>query len=296
MGSIWLHTLPDALEELGRVSFHSGWEKRCRSSGGYNALMGIVVHHTASKTSTASDCNYMWNSAQDRPIGAIYLARDGEVVVGAAGATNCAGKGGPYTTSKGTIPLDSGNSNTISIEAGNAGTGEQWPTAQQDSYVALVAALCSYYGFDPLRDVMAHYEWTSRKIDPAGNSRYASGGNKWNMGQFRNDVKAKTTGGGPPTPGPVPPGPKPPPVKERRDMYAAIMKYSDTGDPNWAGWYSTDGGLTRHLVRDMQNAKLIVALGAVDAATLAVVSDPEWDGVSHTQSKGDLTAYLGGEA
>lgn len=195
-----MHTLPDALEGLD-VSLYSGWENRSRSSGGYNALMGIVVHHTASNTSTSSDCAYMWQNASDKPIGAIYLARDGEICVGAAGATNCAGKGGPYSTSKGTIPLDSANSNTINIEAANAGTGEQWPQAQQDAYVALVAALCRYYGFNPLRDVLSHFEWApGRKVDPAGNSRYASGGNKWNMDLFRNDVKVKVDGGQLPIP------------------------------------------------------------------------------------------------
>ena len=210
MGSIWLHTLPDALEDLGQVSFYSGWDTRSRSSGGYNALMGIVVHHTASNTSAANDTAYMWKNASDKPIGCMLVCRDGEVIVGAAGATNCAGKGGPYSTSKGTIPLDAGNSNTINIEAQNNGTGETWPIVQQDAYVALVAALCSYYDFDPLRDVLAHYEWTDRKIDPAGSSRYASGSNKWNMDQFRNDVKAKMSGTAP-TPVPPEPTPTPPP-------------------------------------------------------------------------------------
>jgi hypothetical protein len=207
MGSIWLHTLPDALEGLN-TRLYSGWEDRSRSSGGYNALMGIVVHHTASQTSTANDIAWMWQNSPDKPVGAIYVARDGEIVIGAAGATNCAGKGGPYTTSKGTIPLDSGNSNTINIEAGNNGVGEQWPTVQQDAYIALVAALCDYYDLDPLRDVLSHFEWApDRKIDPAGNSRYASGGNKWDMDRFRNDVKA-----GAPSPGPEPePEPEPPP-------------------------------------------------------------------------------------
>ena len=72
--------------------------------------MGIVVHHTASSTSTYNDTNYMWNNAPSKPVGAIYLARNGEIVVGAAGATNCAGLGGPYTTSKGTIAKDTANS------------------------------------------------------------------------------------------------------------------------------------------------------------------------------------------
>ena len=101
MGSIWLTTLPDALERLGNVSFYRGWQTRARRSGGYTALLGIVVHHTASSTSTYNDTNYMWNNAPRPPIGAIYLARNGEVVIGAAGATNCAGRGGPYVTIEG---------------------------------------------------------------------------------------------------------------------------------------------------------------------------------------------------
>jgi N-acetyl-anhydromuramyl-L-alanine amidase AmpD len=192
VGDIWLRDLPTALKSLGNVTLFKGWETRSRSSGGYNKLMGIVVHHTASSTSTYNDTTYMWINSPTKPVGALYLARNGEVVIGAAGATNCAGRGGPYTTSKGTIAKDTANSNTISIEAGNAGTGEPWPKVQQDTYVALVAALCSHYKLDPSRDVMAHHEWApDRKIDPAGSSRYAAGGNKWNMGVFRNDVKAR---------------------------------------------------------------------------------------------------------
>ena len=209
MGGIWLHDLPTVLSNGGvtNVSLFGGWQNRARKSGGYDALMGIVVHHTASKTSTANDTNYMWNNAEDRPVGAIYLARDGEVVIGAAGATNCAGKGGPYTTSKGTIPQDSANSRTISIEAGNNGTGEAWPTVQQDTYIRLVKALCVGYGFDPNRDVMSHAEWTpGRKVDPAGPSRWANGANTWNMDAFR----AELLGTKPPPPQPQP-EPEPPP-------------------------------------------------------------------------------------
>jgi hypothetical protein len=202
MGSIWLHNLPDALEGMD-VRLWSGWENRSRSSGGFNALMGVIVHHTASQTSLESDCNWMWNnpSNENSPVGSLYLARDGQVVIGCAGAANTAGKGGPWTNSKGTVPLDQGNSNTINIEAGNNGVGEQWPTAQQDAYVELCARLCAYYDFDPLRDIYAHFEWApTRKIDPAGNSRYASGGSMWNMDLFRGDVEAKASGGQLPIP------------------------------------------------------------------------------------------------
>ena len=199
MGARWLLDLPDVCRAAGlRTNTWPGWETRSRGSGGYNALHAVGVHHTASNTSPNNDMTYMWQNSPNEPVGAIYLARDGVVTIGAAGATNTQGKGGPWTNSKGqTTPLDAANSYWISIEAANAGTGEAWPVAQQDAYVTLCAALCDTYDLAPA-DVQAHFEWTNRKIDPAGNSRYATGGNKWNMPQFRGDVSAAMGSGPPP--------------------------------------------------------------------------------------------------
>ena len=289
MGTIWLRDL-DAVVAAAGLDYRCwhDWQTRSRSSGGYDKLWAVFAHHTASNTSPDNDAAYMWDSTSgDQPIGAILLERSGRVTIGAAGATNCQGKGGPYATSHGTIPADKGNAYGIAVEAANAGTGEAWPPAQQDAYVTLCAALCAAYGLDPARDVAAHFEWTSRKIDPAGASAYATGANKWNMNQFRQDCCAGAA--------PQPPTTPPPPTQPKGQiaMYAAIMKYTRPGEDNWAGWFSTDGGATRSCCRDGQQAKLIVAAGAVDAATCKVVTDPEWDGVSHTQSEGDLSAYLG---
>jgi hypothetical protein len=140
----------------------------------------------------------MWEGSPDRPVGAIYLARDGRVTVGAAGATNTSGKGGPRHTAHGTIPLDSANKYVISIEAANNGVGEPWPTPQINAYIKMCAALCTAYGIG-VGDCHAHFEWTSRKIDPAGNSKYATGGNSWDMNLFRSDVFNNTIP--PPDPG-----------------------------------------------------------------------------------------------
>jgi hypothetical protein len=134
----------------------------------------------------------MWENATDRPIGAMLLERSGRVTVGAAGATNTQGKGGPWTLSNGTIPLDKGNAYGIAIEAANRGTGEMWPTVQQDAYTALCSALCEAYGLDPARDCLSHAEWcqpscAGRKTDPAGPSRWASSGT-WDMDGFRRDT------------------------------------------------------------------------------------------------------------
>jgi hypothetical protein len=196
MGQIWLTSLPDVLRNAGLdVGTYQGWEARARSTGGYDAILAVQVHHTASNSSPEGDMSYMWEGSPDRPVGAIYLARDGKVTVGAAGATNTSGKGGPLGTSGGEIPLDAANRYVISIEAANTGTGEPWPEAQQKAYVTMVQALCAAYGLTyDYGDVHAHFEWTTRKIDPAGESHYASGANKWNMDAFRQDVAANGPG------------------------------------------------------------------------------------------------------
>jgi hypothetical protein len=244
--------------------------------------MGIVVHHTASSTSTANDCNYMWLNSTIAPIGNIYLARDGEVIIGAAGASNTAGKGGPRTTSKGTIPLDSANSRTINIEAGNNGVGEPWPLIQQDTYVALVKALCDGYDFNPSLDVMGHCEWApGRKIDPAGQSRWAKGSATWSMERFRSDVAGATI------PEPTPEPPAPPLPKGVNDMLPMIGKY-----PNHGVWVvSLDGGYTHKAIRNSDWANSIVAGGAIDAKSRKLVSS--WSAVPDMTSTSEVSKYLG---
>ena len=156
------------------------------------------------------------------------MPRDGVVTVGAAGATNTQGKGGPWTLSTGTIPLDRGNSFGLAIEAANAGTGEAWPAAQTSAYVELVAALCAAYGLDPTRDDLSHREWcepscAGRKIDPAGPSPWATGSSSWAMGGFRADVAACSSSGPSPQP-PQPPQPQPEPQPEEIEMPALIIQ------------------------------------------------------------------------
>jgi hypothetical protein len=218
MGKYWLTSLPDVLHNAGlSVSTYNGWEARARSTGGYDGVFAVQVHHTASSSSPDGDMSYMWEGSPDRPVGAIYLARDGHLTVGAAGATNTSGKGGPRQTAHGTIPLDSANKFVISIEAANNGVGEQWPEAQVDAYVRAVAALNAAYGLS-VGDAHAHFEWTDRKIDPAGNSRYATGGNKWNMDAFRGDVFLASQ-----------PAPTPPPLGDDDVIINLITHGSEIG-------------------------------------------------------------------
>lgn len=229
MGGLWLHQLPDVIADAGLVvSTWQGWETRSRSSGGYDDVFAIGTHHDAGATGTPLDqrCRYAWESASDRPIGALWLHTDGQVVVGAAGATNTQGKGGPRQCSRGTIPLDQGNRYMLSIEASNNGVGEPWPTVMQDAYVALCHALMAEFDLSP-GDVVAHFEWTNRKIDPAGNSRYATGGASWNMDAFRGDVWLYN-----PAPTPTPPDPQPTPMGDD-DMIRA-----DYGVPGTDDWWA----------------------------------------------------------
>ena len=96
----------------------------------------------------------------------MLLDRDGIVWPIAAGASNCAGKGGPSSFSRGTIPADQGNTRGWQIEAANNGLGEPWPTAQIDAYYAASNALNALFGNQPA-DLITHAGYTSRKIDPA---------------------------------------------------------------------------------------------------------------------------------
>ena len=222
MGSIWVNGAtpgyPNVLDVLRNAGVpcegYAGWENRSRSTGGFSGLYGIVCHHTASNTSPANDLNYMV-TGPDNPISNGLLDRTGKFTVIAGGASNHAGKGGgssggggqPWVTSRGTVPGDSANSYAFGIEAANAGTGEPWSEAQQDSYAKMCRALCGAYGLDPYSDTISHQLWTPpRKCDPTGPSRWTPVGNGkgcngadlWDFQLFRNEVAGTL-------PAPIPP-------------------------------------------------------------------------------------------
>lgn len=187
MGSRYLTDLAAVLRDAGLTVYEdAGWQTRARSSGGFDPgyPSAIVVHHTASSTSPANDAAYIARNAEYAPIAQLLLDRTGAYWVCAAGAANHAGSGGPWAD----IPADGANSRTIGIEAANAGTGEPWPNVQQTAYVTGCAALCAAYLIDPT-DIMLHAEWApTRKIDPAGPSRWAPSGGTWPGDAFRADI------------------------------------------------------------------------------------------------------------
>lgn len=195
MGSRYLTDLADVVRSTGLVvQEEPGWQTRARSSGGYNSGLPnhVMVHHTASGASSDGqpDVNYMCYGSENRPVANLYLSRSGKVWIMAAGATNTNGSGSDPC---GATANDSMNSAAIGIEAGNNGTGEPWPQAQQDAYTKLCKKLCDHYGI-PVARVHSHAEWApGRKIDPAGPSQWASSGT-WNEDAFRTSVAA--AGGG----------------------------------------------------------------------------------------------------
>lgn len=199
MGSRYLTDLATVVRDAGLVvQEEGGWQSRSRSSGGYDGGYPnhVMVHHTASGASSDGqpDVNYMCYSSENRPVANLYLARSGKVWIMAAGATNTNGSGRcPHCGT-----TDNMNTRAIGIEAGNNGTGEPWPSAQQDAYITLCKVLCDHYG---IANEAVQYHATyapGRKIDPAGPSRWASSGT-WPLDPFQADVAAG--GGSAPIPG-----------------------------------------------------------------------------------------------
>jgi hypothetical protein len=239
---VWLTDLADVCRRTGYPVIElDGWEELSRGGAGGASTDGyqpghpnhVIVHHTASGPSMDGypDANYCTYSHTDAPICNLYLSRVPEIYVCAAGASNTNGPGIDYC---GIVDDDSMNAAAIGIEAGNDGIGEPWPAVMQDAYVALCAALCAAYGIG-VDQVHSHLEWAgpARKIDPAGQSRYASGSDSWDMDPFRADVAAGTL------PAPVPP--------EEDDMAFSCPQFIEaTGaDGTVAGAvYATDGRFT----------------------------------------------------
>lgn len=209
MGDYWIRWAPDYIGAEGlNFRVEPGFEDRARSSGGLDLIMAIQCHQTVSNTTPYNDMRYMWYNASTRPIGNIYLDRTGLVHCGAAGASNTAGRGGPRYSSRGTIPLDVGNTRVIAIEAANDGYGEVWTPEQCDAFPRLVAALIRGVNAETpgptlgAGDSHAHFEWApTRKVDPRGPSNWADGPiETWDMDAFRGDVFAILNPPPPPEP------------------------------------------------------------------------------------------------
>jgi len=241
MTGLYFTDMLDVLRAAGcRVAENAttnGWQRRARSSGGFPSLpLGVQWHHTASNTAPANDLSWMIVGCPDSPVGNLLLDRTGCYWPIAAGAANTAGKGGPLSMSRGTVPLDSANSRTFAIEAANSGVGEAWPTAQIDAYFAGSNALNVRFGNLPT-DVFNHQTWApTRKIDPAtapavqGGWRPGSSTSSgtWAQADVCAECQRRSTSSGF-----VPP----PPDQEGDDMPARLIKGGD--NPTVYAWNGT---------------------------------------------------------
>jgi hypothetical protein len=188
-----------------------GWTTRARSSGGFaNPPLGVQWHHTASQTTPENDTYWQTEGCDDAPVGNATIMRDGAVWMVAAGAANTAGKGGPLSLSRGTVPLDSGNSTTWAWEVANSGVGETWPAVQVDAYFTATIVMNRRFGNRP-DDLFTHAlgagdGWTDRKIDPATAAavqglwqpRQVTSSGTWSQADIRTEINRRAGAG--PTP------------------------------------------------------------------------------------------------
>lgn len=152
-----------------------GWATRGAEFS--RAPLAVILHHDASAAGQIPEHpNVIIHGRGGKkplpgPLSQWYLNRNGVWHVVASGKANHAGSG--YFNG-----LNSGNSNTLGIEAANDGVGEAWPEVQLASYAKGVAAILKQLGAPSLMAV-GHKEWApSRKIDPS-----------FDMDEFRVRVK-----------------------------------------------------------------------------------------------------------
>jgi hypothetical protein len=249
MSGLYYTDMLDVLRAAGvtcqESSTTNGWQKRARSSGGFpSPPLCVFWHHTASSTSPANDLSFMINGSSDAPVGNLLIDRDGVCWPIAAGASNCAGKGGPSSFSRGTIPADSGNTRGYQIEIANNGVGGRWPVAQVNAAFQASNALNARFGNLPT-DIITHAlgagggaaGWTSRKIDPATAAavegswkpRSTNSSGTWHLDDMRVECAARAGAGYAPGPGPINP-----PTDGGDTVQALVIKGSD--EPTYYAW------------------------------------------------------------
>lgn len=253
MSGIYLTWLVDVLRAAGlnvaENAITDGWQNRARSSGGFPSTpLGVQWHHTASSTSPENDLSWQIDGCDDAPVGNLLLDRTGTYWPVAAGAANTAGKGGPLTLSRGTIPQDSGNTRSVAIEVANNGVGEPWPEVQINAYIAGSNAINARLGNLPT-DVFTHAlgagdGWTDRKIDPATadavqgswKPRSVNSSGTWSLADVRSECALRAGSPiptpEPPEPTPEPPEPTPQPPSGDDDWMANLptIKHGDSGE------------------------------------------------------------------
>ena len=152
-----LHDLDRVLRDAGlTVIEEPGWRSRGADLARVDA---IIWHHTVTGPTipdrTVANLLRDGHSTLPGPLSQLGLDRQGRYWLIASGRCNHNGYGAH------------GNQ-TIGIEAYNSGTGEPWPRAQVDAYVAGAAALGRAHNVHWTRQLGHKETDPRRKIDPAG--------------------------------------------------------------------------------------------------------------------------------
>lgn len=191
--------LDDLEHVLGDMSVISlpGWQTRGNSFTN-DRVEGISLH-TSGDTELMDGfiaAKHMCYMAETKPLGNLYVARDGTWWVLAGGTTNACGKGGPWYK----IAPGQADATTISVYIGNNSRGEPLTIAQQLSLVEGLARLWNNYSvkfgwnLETWR-IFGHSEWApSREYDPSGPCIWMKPRDKrelWNIDRLRQDVISK---------------------------------------------------------------------------------------------------------
>ena len=162
----------------------SGW--RSRGRGAMGSIASIMCHHTAGPASgNTPSLNVVTNGRPglSGPLAQLFLARDGTVILVAAGRANHAGRVSSNRYS---------NSHSIGIEAEATGVSS-WPAAQMDAYAKLCKALIDEFNL-PVSRVIGHAEAAvprGRKVDP----NFSMNGFRKKVGGSKGGVSQEGGGG-----------------------------------------------------------------------------------------------------
>lgn len=155
---------------------HGTWSTHNRDSvGSWGPAQGVMLHHTAGTNSVAL-C-HTGRSDLPGPLCVAVIAKDGTIHLVGYGRTNHAGLGsravydavraGTALPARPGADAVDGNAHFYGFEIENLGNGrDPYPAAQLEAVEKVAAALCRAHGWDADR-VIAHKEWTTRKIDPS---------------------------------------------------------------------------------------------------------------------------------
>jgi hypothetical protein len=246
---------------------YAGWTTRKRP--GAFAPIGVVIHHTGSdggQNSTSYDKFLFVDGRKEEgipgPLCQAACEMDGDLLLGAVGRANHAGRGASNTreivgrdaaprTSEvkpGADALD-GNALYYGLEVKYDG-GQPMTAKQYQSALRWAAAICDHFGWGA-GSVIGHREHTRRKNDP-GNCA---------MDKFRRDVDAllKTGPGGPTGNTPKPPSTDGLTVAEADRVIAYLAQQIKDGA--FYGRYAQEIGEARD-----QNQKVLDALTTLTKA------------------------------